>query len=216
MNPTTPAAAANTQAANTDNVKEAAVTGQQLKDQLLQEPSVANMQKLLSAVASQQVSMSEFYSITKTLLDNRENPAAQNIGLFGLQSYPQAQSFTLIAQSYDGYSDQGKAYADQIMMSYNQPQRIAILAEVLKSNNEDVVLHAGSVITQALQKIDNKETSYLSSGRGGQRGQSLPTTVEPYLNLVPVLEQLTANPNENTQELLTTILDQIEKLSQST
>lgn len=200
--------------AEQDQVKESTAEAQEIKEALLKEPSIENMQKLLSAVAGQKVTASEFFSLSKTLL-NDSNPATQYVGLYGLQSFPQAQSFILTAQSYDRLNDQNKVYADQIMMSYSQPQRVSMLGEVLRSEDEEVVIKAGAVITVALDRIDQKENNIQSSVRGGLRGQSLPTTVSPYLGLVPVLEEVTSKSNSNLKEILSNILEHISTLNQN-
>lgn len=202
----------------TEEKKDTVAKASEYKSLLHQNPNYENMKKLIAAVAASEVSQNDFYSIVQMLLDETDS-TSNNVGLFGLQSYPRAESFIILAQNYDAsspkFNARTQAYAKQIMMGYSQPQRISILGQVLSSNDLEVVKAAGTVISEALQNIDSGNVSYISSGRGGDtRGNAYSQQdASAYTNLVPVIEAANDKISEQEiKELLITLIEQINNL----
>ncbi len=176
---------------------------------LLAEPTYENMKALMAAYADKQIDDGNFYKIIQSLLEN-QNAQTQNVGLYGAQSFPSVQSFSLIVKSEDVLSGNSKKFAEEILLGYNQPQSIAILGQVLRSNEDAIVMKAGDVILAGIQKYKNGES--ISEGNRTTRGDVKIRSASQYSVLIPILQQLSTNQNTSVSQLAGSVLSQIQSL----
>ncbi len=180
---------------------------------LLADPSYENMKALMQAYSEKQIDQASYYRIIQSLLEN-QNAQTQNVGLYGAQGFPSVESFTVIVKHEDvlgvGNANGPKKFAEQILLGYNQAQNIGILGQVLRSNDEEVVLKAGDVIITGIQKYRNGES--INEGNRSNRGDVRIRSASQYSVLIPVLQQLASTPNSNIAQLASSVLSQIQSL----
>ncbi len=176
---------------------------------LLAEPTYENMKALMAAYSDKQIDDGNFYKIIQSLLEN-QNAQTQSVGLYGAQSFPSVQSFSLIVKSEDVLSGNSKKFAEEILLGYNQPQSISILGQVLRSNDDAIVMKAGDVILAGIQKYKKGES--ISEGNRTTRGDVKIRSASQYSVLIPILQQLSANQNTPVSQLAGSVLSQIQSL----
>lgn len=179
---------------------------------LLAEPSYENMKALMQAYSEKQIDESSYYKIIQSLIEN-QNSQIQSVGLYGAQGFPSVQSFSIITKNEDILTGNARNFAEQILMGYNQSQSIGILSQVLRSNDEVVVMKAGEIILAGIQKYRNGES--ITEGNRTTRGDVKIRSASQYSVLIPSLQQLAATQNANISQLANSVLSQIQSLMAS-
>lgn len=181
----------------------------QWKALLLAEPTYDNMKKLMAAFSNKEIDEGNFYRIVQSLIEN-QNPQIQSVGLYGAQGFPSVQSFTMIVKNEDILTGNSKKFAEQILLAYNQPQTVNVLGQVLRVNDEAVVMKAGEVILAGIQKYKNGES--VSEGNRTSRGSVGIKSASQYSVLVPTLQQLAGHASASVVQLANSVLSQIQSL----
>ncbi len=181
----------------------------QWKALLLAEPTYENMKKLILAFSNKEIEPVHFYKILQSLIEN-QNPQTQSVGLYGAQSFPTVESFTLIVKSEDILTGNAKKFSEQILLAYNQPQSVGVLGQVLRSSDEAVVLKAGEIIMAGIQKYKNGES--VAEGNRTSRGDVKIKSATQYSVLIPTLQQLASHSNGTVVQLANSVLSQIQSL----
>ena len=143
---------------------------------LMAQPTLANMNKFLTAYRNKDVSVEDYTHLSQELLaGDKEHQAA---GLYALQSAPSATSFAVITKSVSKLTIENQATAHQILLSYSQPQRLAYLSQALQSDDAEVVKQAADTITYGLAQV--KKGQVVQDSRNTRGDVSTASTLQSY------------------------------------
>lgn len=203
----------NTPATNNDETdnKDEKLSPAQWIALLSAQPTKANMNKLIDARNKGNVDSGTFNTIVADLLKN-SNPDTQDVGLYGAQTFPDAQSFIVVAQNENTLSGSEKNKAETFLNSYTQPARLNSLVGALASSDVAVLEKVTSVILTGYAQA--KSGTVNVDSRNG-RGSVTTASVSSYHQFVAIFEQLSKSSDSAIVALANNALSILPPLAQT-
>ena len=107
-------------------------------------------------------------------------------GLYAVQSAPSATSFALITKNTAKLTPENQTTAQQILLSYSQPQKLAYLSQALQSEDTEVVKQAAATITYGLAQV--KKGQGVQDSRNTRGDVSTASTLDSYGRFLTVFQ----------------------------
>lgn len=186
------------------------LTADQWKSLVLSQPTQANILLLVEAQKNNEIDIDSFLQIAETLIrDNSEEK--KKLGILALTSTLSAESFALAVKTQGTLGVELQKVLQDYLFSYNRPQGIMILDQVLKSTDVDVRNAAAQTITRAVEVIRSGQPLFSSASTRGSRGEASSTTsLTNYRRLLPTLQWLATNPSSGLTQWAQGLLSQLQ------
>lgn len=177
---------------------------------LLTNPTKERVNQLVTAVKNNEINQSEFYSFVGKMLSS-QNPNVQSVGVYLAYYMPTYESFRMVVVNQDKMSPEVKTYSEQFLTSFNQPEKLPVLAQALQSNDIKVVVKAGEMVILGLQKIKNGQT--IDYGARSNRGNNEVKSSSFVGYFLSIAEGLKSNPNQTIAGLGSALSQQLSQIS---
>lgn len=207
-----PRAQINNDSANIDNQKNTKQNAQVVKEQVLTQPTEANLRQLISDFYQNKIDADTFYSIIEDLL-RRNDPQVQERALKAISAVPTYKSFVIVVDTEDRLPDSLKQIAEAFLATFGQASKLNILKLALTSKDILVVGKAIHVLGTALtaHSVQPSATGG-NTGRGG-RNNDTSTTLANYQQFIPVLQQLAQSSDHEIAAQANSLLSQIAQVA---
>lgn len=173
---------------------------------LLTDPKPERMSQLVAALKNGEIDQGEFYDFLGKMLSS-DKPKVQSVGIYLAYYMPTYQTFRLVAINQDSMSAEVKTYSEPFLNSFNQAEKLPVLAQALQSDDLKVVVKAGEVIILGLQNIKNGQT--IDYGARSNRGTNEIKSSSFLDYFMPIAEVLKSSPNQSIASLGSALSQQL-------
>lgn len=168
------------------------MSGAQWRALILSEPTIENIQKMISAFRGGDLDSSSYYAIAEELfVDGRPERIGMAVAL--VKAAYTATSFTLAAQYADQVPVEFQNDLNEFLASFAIASRFSALAGALQAKNPEVVEIALQVVMNGYAKAKSGES--VASDPREQRGQGKVTSVEEFNKFIPIFQTLSSSGN---------------------
>lgn len=170
-------------------------------------PNAENIVLLVKSYRAKNIDAAQFYQIANTLLSSSESNKVQ-AGLYALQLQPETQAFQFVSHKLamiETPSDLSNAL-EQYLVSFNEAQKLPILVQVLKTNDQIAMTKAIEVLSQFNEKVTLQ-------GRFQYRGSNV--NQQQYVQLISYFKSLLNNENEAVVSTAQNMLTKLQALVES-
>lgn len=168
------------------------MSGAQWRALILAEPTLENVQKMISAFRSGDLDSSSYYAIAEELfVDGRTERIEMAVAL--VKAAYTATSFTLAAQYVEQLPVEFQNDLNDFLASFAIASRFAALTGALQAKNPEVVEVALQVVMNGYAKA--KLGQSVASDPRGERGDEKVTSVEEFNKFIPIFQTLSSSGN---------------------
>ena len=178
-------------------------SAEQWRSLLNAQPTRENMDQMVAAYNKGDLPADGFYLVIEDLMKNQKSET-QMVAVYGLNKTPSGRSFVALAQHYEAMNADVKQSAQQAMMTYAQPSRVAALGQAMSSSNSKVAYYAMQVLQRGISGTSTISGRDLRSGQGSQNNQT-----GRYTQLIPVVQRLTQSQDMQVADLAAQLLAQL-------
>lgn len=177
---------------------------------LLVDPKPERVKELVAALGSNKIEMNEYYAFLGKMLDSSDKPAVQSVGVYLAYYTPTYESFRIVVTHQDKLNAEVKTYSEQFLASFSQSGKLPILAQALQSNDIKVVVKAGEIIINGLQKIQNGQS--IDYGARNNRGNNEAKSASMLGYFAPIAENLKSSQNQTIASIGSALSQQLSQM----
>lgn len=182
----------NAEEANADKAKNKK-TFAQWRAQIFAQPTNESINSFLEAYRKGDVSATEVQAMAQDLMD-QNNETLKGLGLYTLRATPSLASLSQLVHIQAQMSSTYKAYIEQGLLAYLQPQNVNYLGQALQTQDKTLISKMLSVLNTNLPNIAKGNNSALVDPRNGREaGAGSNITMSAFTSLLPVLSSLVSS-----------------------
>lgn len=180
-------------------------TLEQWKSELYAEQNKEFIVKLVTAYKNGEISNENYDALTTELLSSND-VKFNSLGLYALRATPSLNSFSKLVYLQDTVDTSLKAYVQESLLSYHQPQLRSVLQSAIISKDSTISKKSLDILNIGLGYISTGNISALFGPRQIRDISTLSYTTADYKNFLPVLNQVAQSGDASVKALVSQIL----------
>lgn len=169
---------------------------EQWKSELYANPSRETVLKLAQAYKNGEMTENDFYQITNELLSAQDDKFV-GLGLYALRATPSLKSYIILVQNENTVSASYKAYIQDALMTYHQPQNLYVIKAALQSPDKTLVLRSLQVLKIGMSSIQSGQTSTMVDPRYVRNFDASQFDLKDYSVFLPILKDIIASGDQD-------------------